>query len=363
MFGTGLIVIGTLLHLYAFWRLAGLPAVRARVPLPALLGGGALLWALLVAGRTLGHGAEGPAAAALELVGMTYLAALFLTTICLLAVDLATGFGLFLRHRRTLLHPLRAGALAAGAALSGLALVQGFRPPVVERFEVVLPGLPAELDGTVVAGLSDLHLGSLLGERWLGKVVARVNGERPDSVVLLGDLFEGHGAPPPRVREALGRLSAPMGVWAVPGNHDGSRRNGEARVDLSPLGITELRDRWVEAAPHLVLAGVEDMREPGSAAAALAGRPPGTVILLSHYPAHPEAAARAGVGLMLSGHTHGGQLWPFGYLTATEFPLLDGLYRLEGMTLLVSRGAGTWGPRMRLWRPAQIPLVTLRAGT
>ena len=95
-------------------------------------------------------------------------------------------------------------------------------------------------------------------------------------------------------------------------------------------------------------------------AQALEGRPPGATILLSHTPWQAERIAGAGVGLMLSGHTHGGQIWPFGYLVRSRYPLLEGRYEVDRMPVLVSRGTGTWGPRMRLWRAGEILRVTLR---
>ncbi|MBP7297444.1 MAG: metallophosphoesterase, partial [Acidobacteria bacterium] len=88
-------------------------------------------------------------------------------------------------------------------------------------------------------------------------------------------------------------------------------------------------------------------------------RPPGATILLSHTPWEAERAASAGVGLMLSGHTHGGQIWPFGEIVRTAYPLLAGEYIVDGMTVIVSRGAGTWGPRMRLWHSGEILRITL----
>ncbi|MCJ7596519.1 MAG: metallophosphoesterase, partial [Desulfobacterales bacterium] len=93
---------------------------------------------------------------------------------------------------------------------------------------------------------------------------------------------------------------------------------------------------------------------------ALVGRPPGATILLSHTPWQAERIAKAGVGLMLSGHTHGGQIWPFDYLVRSRYPLLEGRYEVNGMTVIVCRGTGTWGPRMRLWRPSEILSVTFR---
>jgi len=116
----------------------------------------------------------------------------------------------------------------------------------------------------------------------------------------------------------------------------------------------------------LVIAGVDDLTNGlrnghGSKALhqALAERPAGALILLSHSPLYADVAAQQDVGLMLSGHTHGGQIWPFDYLVQQRYSLLEGLYQLDGMSVIVGRGAGTWGPRMRLWAPAEILRVTL----
>jgi predicted MPP superfamily phosphohydrolase len=132
---------------------------------------------------------------------------------------------------------------------------------------------------------------------------------------------------------------------------------------------TVLMSWAVEVRPGLVFAGVDDLtarRQYGLDSApvkrALEGRPAGATVFLSHTPWKAEEAARLGAGLMLSGHTHAGQIWPFGHLAAIQYPLLEGRYEVGGMTVLVCRGTGTWGPRMRLFGPSEILLVTLRAG-
>jgi hypothetical protein len=130
-----------------------------------------------------------------------------------------------------------------------------------------------------------------------------------------------------------------------------------------------LRDRWVELRPGLVLAGVDDLTarrqfgEHGSfVQQALAGRPnPATTIFISHTPWQVDKASDAGASLMFSGHTHAGQIWPFGYLVKLQYPFVSGRYDLGSMTLFVCRGTGTWGPRMRLWRRGEILRVTIRA--
>jgi predicted MPP superfamily phosphohydrolase len=215
-----------------------------------------------------------------------------------------------------------------------------------------------------------LHLGSALDRQWARDRAAQVRAQQPDLVVLLGDLVEGHGDAEAEHLSAFAGLGAPLGVWAVSGNHE-AHNGGLRETALTGSGIRLLRNRWVQLRPGLVLAGVEDLTQAGRNGGgtkpltqALAGRPPETAtVLLSHTPWHADQAAREGVGLMLSGHTHGGQIWPFGYLVRIRYPFLEGRYTEQGMTVLVSRGTGTWGPRMRLWLPGQILRVTLRRGT
>jgi predicted MPP superfamily phosphohydrolase len=350
------------MHIYVFWRAASVPFIKRAVSRKILIVTGVLLWAIFFFGRLIGHGGTGALAGALELLGMSWMAVLFLTFISLLFIDLVTCFG-FLMPR--LSPSLRGWALLVGMVLSGIALIQGLRPPVVEKYEVSLSGLPKAMDGTVLVALSDMHLGSRLGERWLATRITQVKAYRPDLVVLLGDIFEGHGPPEDRLIAIFKQLSAPLGIWVIPGNHEFYR--GGKMGTFEKANFKLLRNGWAEIKPRLVLAGVEDLtvrrRNPQSGdpiSQALEGRPPGATIFLSHTPWQVERVAKAGVGLMLSGHTHGGQIWPFDYLVRSWYPLLEGRYEVDGMTVIVCRGTGTWGPRMRLWRPGEILHVTLR---
>jgi len=362
VFGVMLLFAVTLMQGYVFWRAASVPFIRRRISRKKLAGLGVVLWTLFLLGRVSGR-EDGAIATTLEIFGMTWMAMLFLTSVALFAVEVATGFGFFLARFRP---GLRGAALAAGCALSAVALFQGLRAPVVQNYDVYLNGLPGELDGTVIIALSDLHLGSVLGERWLAARVEQVREERPDVIVLLGDVFEGHGTPGKELLAALRRLSAPQGIWAVLGNHEFHGSNSDNTALFKEAGIHVLRNAWFELRPGLVLAGVDDLTNNHAAsdagtslAKALAGRPPGATVLLSHVPLPLTASAGRGVDLILSGHTHAGQIWPFGYLVRQRFPLFEGVYELGGMTTIVSRGTGTWGPRMRLWRPAEISRVTL----
>jgi predicted MPP superfamily phosphohydrolase len=363
VFGTILISAITLLHIYVFWRTASVPLIGQVLPKKILIGIGLLLWVVFLLGRIYGRHRTGPFATVLEFIGMNWMG--FLLFVAMLAVDIVTGFGFLLPR---ISPSLRGWALVAGALLSVVALVQGLRPPVVRSYEVRLPGLPAQLDGLVLVAVSDLHIDSVPGNRWLAARVAQVQAQRPDLVVLLGDIFESRGRPSPEQIAVLRRLSAPFGVWGVLGNHE-FHGGGTRSVDvLSQAGIQLLRNRWVQIRPGFILAGVDDLttlHRSGSGgdpiSQALKGRPAGSTILLSHTPWQAEKAAGAGTSLMLSGHTHGGQIWPFGYLVRRVYPLLAGRYQISGMPVIVCRGTGTWGPRMRLWHPGEILRVTLRA--
>jgi predicted MPP superfamily phosphohydrolase len=168
----------------------------------------------------------------------------------------------------------------------------------------------------------------------------------------------------------LQQLRAPLGSWVVLGNHDVYAGTRRVVAFAEGAGVQVLRNRTAELAPGLHLAGIDDpatLRRDGATdhrlSDALAAPRTGATILLAHTPdTHTaEAAAAAGVGLMFSGHTHGGQIWPFSYLVRARYPLLVGRYQVGGMTVLVARGTGTWGPRLRLWQPGGILRVRLRA--
>lgn len=367
MFGLIFTSVITICHLYVFWRASSLPFFQRALPRRSLIITGLLLWLLFVTGLFYGHGHDTTLSYWLEMGGMTWMGTLFLLTCTLLAVELLTGGGWFFNF---LAPPLRALALAVGLTCSVIAIYQGTRAPLVDSFEVTMPSLPPALDGTIVVAMSDLHLGTLLREEWLAARIEQVRELHPDLVLLVGDIFEGHGGKHPRNQpiQLLRTMTAPLGVWGVPGNHEFYGRPQTIRA-LEEGGVRLLRDSWAEVRPGLVLTGVEEhtfSRRPEDGAGlitkALAGRPPGATILLSHKPWRAEEASKMGVELMLSGHTHKGQIWPFNYLVARFFPLLAGRYQVNNMPVLVCRGTGTWGAPMRLWEPGEIMKITLRAG-
>jgi predicted MPP superfamily phosphohydrolase len=196
--------------------------------------------------------------------------------------------------------------------------------------------------------------------------VSQVNDMKPDMIFLLGDICEGHGENIEAFMPALQKFSAPLGIWSVNGNHENHGKKRDLNSSFTRAKIVTLQDECIEVTPGLLLAGRNTIHNRNEAQANQPWNPPqdhpaGSLILLSHVPENYQDATVAGVDLMLSGHTHSGQLWPFNHLVAIAHPKLQGRYEVDGMTLLVTRGAGTWGPRMRLWQPSEILHVTLRS--
>ncbi len=363
MFGIGLTFISTLLLVYIVWRISSIPSLRGIVPKKNVVYSGIVIWIILVSGRLFGHGSSSLWASTVEFVGITITAVLFLIFTCLFPIDLATGFGRFFPR---LAPRLRGWAVIGGCVLSLVATIQGIRPPVVSHHEVKLKNLPKLLDGTTLVALSDLHLGSTLGPRWLEARVAQVQELEPDIILLLGDIFEGHGENTEAFLPAFRNFSAPHGIWSVDGNHANHRKTGDSGSALRETHILTLQNELTQPIPGLLLAGRSVPRSHDEAPTTrpwnpLDDRPPGGLILLSHIPEDSQKAADTGVNLMLSGHTHGGQIWPFSFLVEMVHPQFGGIYKVDDMTLLVSRGTGTWGPRMRLWRPSEILHITLRS--
>lgn len=357
------LAVWTAMHAYVLARLWSLPPLNTPFR-PWVLGAVGFFWAAYLAGRILIRQGFDRLGVALEGVGAAWLGVLFLLLVTLLLADLITGFGLWWPAAA---RPARAAAAGAALVLSVVAVIQGTRAPVVSHHTVAMPGLPPDADGTRVVMLSDLHLGTLLGPRWMERLAARVGALDPDLVVIAGDLVDAEARTVRGALPALQQFQAPLGVWAVTGNHEYYAGLDGSVSLMREAGYRVLRDSWTTVAPGLIMAGVDDLtarrqfgdtREP--IPAALDGIPEGSaVMLVSHSPLGVAEAAAAGVRLMFSGHTHAGQIWPFGYLVRLQYPFLGGRYQVGDMTLIVGRGTGFWGPPMRLWRPAEIVLVTL----
>jgi len=265
------------------------------------------------------------------------------------------------------------GAVVVTGVATLFAMVWGLTRLEVREVEIPLPDLPPALDGFRILQLSDLHLDLVHGGDWLGGVVDRTMELHADLIAITGDLAEGSVAQFREDVEPLKRLSAPYGVYFVTGNHEYFHDlEGWLRL-LDGFGIRVLRNERVTVEMDGVafdLAGIDD-HDGGRLAEghgpnldrALEGRDPGrSVVLLAHQPRVIDQAADRGVGLVLSGHTHGGQIWPFSYLVYLQQPYVRGKIRHRGTWLYLSSGTGFWGPPMRLGTTAEITVLALRAG-
>ncbi len=265
-------------------------------------------------------------------------------------------------------------ALGLTAVLTGFAIPRGLATPRIVQVQVPIAGLAPGLDGLTIAQLTDLHLGPLLGRAWLARVVDRVNAAGPDLVAITGDLVDASVAKLAPAVSELTRLAAPLGTFFVTGNHEFYTGWPAWQAELSRLGIRVLANERVTLqrdAAAFDLAGIHDHDAARVAPSfapdldrALDGRDPDrALILLSHEIKIIQRAAAAGVDLVLSGHNHGGQIWPWGYFVFLQQPLLAGLHRREGTWAYISQGTGFWGPPMRLGTRAEITVIRLRSGS
>ncbi len=264
-----------------------------------------------------------------------------------------------------------AGVVALGTAGTGAYLANS--APVVRRVPVTLPRLDPALDGLRIVTFSDGHLSATYGGRRFERVVETVNAQRPDVVAIVGDLVDGEVEELRGEAAPLADLVSEQGVYFVTGNHEYFVDTRAWLRHLPTLGIEVLRNERVairRGGASFDLAGIDDRTAassglPGHGAnldAALGGRDDGVpVVLLAHQPVLVEQAAAAGVDLQLSGHTHGGQLWPFDYAIRLDQPSVEGLSRHGGTQLYVTSGAGYWGPPMRVGARPELTVVELRA--
>ncbi|ANJ06263.1 MULTISPECIES: metallophosphoesterase [Streptomyces] len=264
--------------------------------------------------------------------------------------------------------------LGVSAVLLAWGYVEARRVPRVRRLDVRLPRLGAGLDGTRVALITDTHYGPLDRARWSARVCETVNTLEADLVCHTGDIADGTAERRRAQAAPLGTVRATRARVYVTGNHE-YYSEAQGWVDLmDELGWEPLRNRHLlleRGGDTLVVAGVDDVTAESSGLeghrahldGALSGVDPDhPVLLLAHQPKFVDRAAAAGVDLQLSGHTHGGQIWPFHHLVRLDQPALAGLTRHGDRTLLyTSRGTGFWGPPFRVFAPSEITLLVLRS--
>ena len=257
---------------------------------------------------------------------------------------------------------LTATAVAAGTVARGAHGV--FKGPEVRRLTVPLQRLPRSGHGFRIAVVSDIHLGPILGRSHTQRIVDRINATQPDLVAVVGDLADGTADELGAAAEPLSQLASRHGTYFVTGNHE-YYQGAEQWLDrIREFGLRPLENTRTEL-PVFDLAGINDVagEQEGNGPdfeAALGDRDTSrAVVLLAHQPVVIDDAVRHGVDLQLSGHTHGGQMWPGNHLAALTNPTVAGLERYGDTQLYVSRGAGAWGPPVRVGAPSDITVVEL----
>lgn len=271
----------------------------------------------------------------------------------------------------------RAAAGAAAVTTTGMVsigLSNAMGEVETQEISVELARLPKTLDGLRIVQLTDVHIGPLLDGRFLDGIVEKANALKPDLVVITGDLVDGSVAHIGPDVARLARLQSRWGTYFCTGNHEYYSGADEWLAFLKKHGIRSLTNERLEIGDKggtFDLAGIPDRQgrvfvdsHIPNMEGTLQGRDPDReLVLLSHRPNPIHEAARLGVGLQLSGHTHGGQLWPITAATKLVHPYSSGLHHHNRKTwIYVSRGTGFWGPPMRILAPAEITSITLTSG-
>ena len=369
------IAILGLLHAYIGWRLvpdlgaAPLQVAGAAVVIGSL---GTMLLAILARGRLPRLRAARFAGPGLFMAGFFSLMLVFTLLRDLVLLVGALSLSPAAEYTLRSITAFSVVALAVIATAVGFAAAR--RRARIVNVDVPIPNLPEALHGFSIAQISDVHVGHSIRKEYVDAIVDAVNGLRPDLIAVTGDIVDGpvgelgsHTAP-------LGRLTSRHGTFLVTGNHEYYAGAGPWIAEFRRLGLNVLLNEHAvlthDGAP-LVVAGVTDFsshhfnpQQRSDPAAALAGAPlnAGARILLAHQPRSAAAAATAGYDLQLSGHTHGGQFWPWNLFVRFQQPFTAGLHRLNRLWVYVSRGTGYWGPPNRFGAPSEITRLRLVPG-
>jgi uncharacterized protein len=299
--------------------------------------------------------------------------AIILLALLQLALDVGLLFGSVI-HGGIVSAPdgVRYGLAALAAVAAAVGVHQAMRIPPLKDIEVGIGGLPREFDGYTILQLTDLHISRLFPASWARAVVERSNKLGVDLIAITGDLIDGTLDARRADIESLRDLNATDGVYVISGNHEYIFGYSMWMAHFAALGLLSLENRHIALdrnGSKLVLAGITDRasRRTGhpvrDLAAVLEGAPKGApVILLDHQPSDARHAAKLGVALQLSGHTHGGLILGLDRLAArANAGYVSGRYDIDGMMLYVNNGTALWpGFALRLGRPSELTRITLR---
>jgi hypothetical protein len=346
-----------LLNYYPFRRIAVLFGLARPLPLAGLF----IIMALsFPAAMLLARRVDGPAISALYIVSAIWLGLVFFGCAVFAALHLMQGLLQLLGHP---LSPRLVGWLSLGLTLAG-GLYGVINAVAVRTTRVTIKLAGLERPARIVQ-ISDVHLGAVYGPGFLSKLVERTNAMRPDLVAVTGDLFDGSGKLDYAMVRPLEGLAAP--AFFVTGNHENYEGADECAALVSRAGVRVLRNEMAECRGLQIIGmdtpqsgrdqGKENhFRHLSGMPAVDPSRP---AILLYHIPLGLERAAARGVDLMLCGHTHNGQMFPFTLFMPLAYRHYSGQGRLNGLDIVVSQGAGTWGPPMRIGSKSEIVVVDL----
>lgn len=239
----------------------------------------------------------------------------------------------------------------------GIALWGGFSTPKIKHIPLRIDGMPK----MKIAVLSDAHLGRGVSLARLDRALTRIENEKPDALFAVGDIFE-YGLHRDTYAARIRQVKTPLGTYGVLGNHEYYMGYGDSKNFYRAAGITLLENNSAVLSNGVQVAGVKDIRtarvlpiEVEELIGGLDQEKP--IIFLSHTPLYAEEAAAAGADLMLSGHTHNGQIFPFNYLVYLQFPRVYGLFKVEEMAFYITSGLFYWGIPLRFLAPAEIPII------
>ncbi|USX56944.1 metallophosphoesterase [Lentzea sp. HUAS12] len=264
----------------------------------------------------------------------------------------------------------RSVAIGSGIAASGVVgygMTQALGAPQLLNVPVTLDKLRSSLSGFRIAVVSDIHLGPLLGRSHTERIVRMINEQEADLVAIVGDLVDGTVAELGEAAAPLRDLVSKHGSFFVTGNHEYFSGHEQWIAELDRLGVNPLRNEGLTVAGGIDVVGVNDVTgrsydDGPDFGRALSKRDPNNpVVLLSHQPVLVTDASSHGVDLQLSGHTHGGQMVPFNLFVPLQQPSTAGLSKVDDTWLYTSRGAGFWGPPVRVGAPPDITMIELRS--
>ena len=373
-----LITIVVLVHVYIGWRLmADLPfGAGAAIAMIFLLVLSASAMPFGEFARRNKHSPMSDHLAGAGFVAMGFFSSLLVLTLLRELILLAASAAIIWQSgQEALLHQLHVWSAAAVPVVALFLTFVGFinarRRAVVRNVDVPIAGLPAQLHGFSIAQISDIHVGTTIKNGYVSRIVDAVNALDADMIAVTGDLVDGSVQRLSPHTQPLGRLSARHGAFFVTGNHEYYSGANAWIAEMRRLGLAVLINEHVvleHDGEAVVIAGVTDYSahhfdptQRSDPAAALAGAPAraGVRVLLAHQPRSAFAAAKAGFDVQLSGHTHGGQFFPWNLLVKLVEPFAAGLHRLDDLWVYVSRGTGYWGPPKRFGAPSEITRLRL----